>query len=89
MCSLAKLVEESLNLVNTDQKQINIANEPDNIFLLGYNYSKIEKHMKSFNEIMSLNELIKLIGNEDFYQIYLYLSKINNYILDEISKYTL
>lgn len=89
MCSLAKLIEESLNLINTDQKQIDIANEPDNIFLLGYNYSKIEKQIKNFNEIIPLNEIITLIGDEDFYQLYLYLTKINNYVLDEISKYTL
>ena len=91
MCSLAKTLEEILSLLDTDQKQIDIANEPETIFLLGYNYSKIEKQISKFNfkEKLSFKELLELIGNEDFFKVYLYLEKMNHFFLDEISKYTL
>lgn len=85
------ILNTTIELINTDEKQLDILNYPEKIFLLGYNYNIIEKQIKNIyiKDKLSFNEFYDLIKEEDFYSIFLYLQKINNYYLEIIGKYSI
>jgi len=90
MNKLPDILKYLLNLIDNDEKRINITESPTNIFLLGYYYSKIEKSIlnSKIDNKINLNELISLIENEDYYKIYTYLQNVTTYYEDMISKYS-
>ena len=90
MNKLPDILKYLLDLIDNDEKRINITESPTNIFLLGYYYSKIEKSIlnSKIDNKINLNELILLIENEDYYKIYTYLQNVTTYYEDMMSKYS-
>ena len=87
-----KYIDSILQLIDTDEKRLKICEEPSDIFLLGYYYSKIEKwisiNFKNDLEIMDIKDIAKLVCEEDFYKFYEYIFKIKNLAYSIRGKYS-
>ena len=77
-----KYIDSILQLIDTDEKRIKLCEEPSDIFLLGYYYSKIEKwitiNFKNELEIMDIKDIVKLVSDEDLFKFYEYIFEIKN-----------
>ena len=75
-------INNILNLIDTDEKRIKVCEEPSDIFLLGYYYSKIDKwiliNFKDELEIIEIKDIAKLVSEEDFFKFYEYIVKVKN-----------
>lgn len=84
MKAIENLLEETIELCNTDEKQQSIANEPKLIFKIGYNFFLINRYFKKY---FNIEEIYKYIEEEDYYSIYKILIKLNKYYLEQSGKY--
>tara|TARA_B100001057_G_C22671833_1_gene880183 strand:- start:473 stop:733 length:261 start_codon:yes stop_codon:yes gene_type:complete len=84
MKAIENLLEETIELCNTDEKQQQIANEPKLIFKIGYNFFLIHKFFKKY---LDIEEVYKLIEDDDYYSIHRLLEKQYNFYIEQSSKY--
>ena len=83
-----------INLIDTDEKRLNIVNDDKKslLFLLGYNYSKIDRWVEinlPKDKVLKLNEIIKYLDDEDLYKIYTYFIEIKNEYENIVERYSL
>ena len=79
------ILDSTLSLIDTDQKRLQIVNEPSQIFELGYNMFYIEKYFKSNR--LDIDEIKKLIIEEDYYKIHQKILVLRDFYYDQRGRY--
>ena len=79
------ILDNSIDLIDTDEKRLQICNEPPQIFLLGYNICNIEKYFTS--KRLDIEEIKTLIIEEDYYKIHQKIILLRDYYYDQRGRY--
>jgi len=79
------ILDNSIGLIDTDKKRLQICNEPSQIFQLGYNMFYIEKYFTS--KRLVIEEIKGLIVEEDYYKIYQKIIILRDYYYDQRGRY--
>jgi hypothetical protein len=90
MHKLSIIIESIIKLIDTDEKRLQIIDRPNDIFLLGFYYSKVENSIinSKIKEKINLEKLLELIVDEDYYKIYTYILDIQDYYDTVFSNYS-
>ena len=84
-------INKILGLIDSDKKRINIYEEPSDIFLLGFYYSKIEKwisiNFKKEIKVLNTSDIVTILKDEDLYKFYIYILEIKKLQSDLQAKY--
>jgi hypothetical protein len=79
------ILEYMIGITETDEKRIQISNNPKLIFEIGYYMKIIEQYFSP--KRLDIEEMKKSVEDDDYYKIHLKITELSDYYYTERGKY--